>query len=740
MRTTRFGHPTKTALPSSLHACIAWLLLMSAGGPKWVFAQDTQPANSARPTPGPAILTAPYPRAFFFRMSEGFASRTDWGYERWDGAFSRLMGIEGKVLEEELSGREARNIDFFTRFKRQHPDQLVLLHFNGNARRPDWRPERYFAGHWLYYNGSKVLSELSAEESESVVLVEDPRLFMTHIGRFKNNNEDLGICLLDENGKPDWSQSEQVQLLSIDETARALRIKRGCYGTRPRQFPAGTSYIAAHTSEGPWERQGALSWAYNHASTCPKDASGHTCGEVLADELAGLLLPGGQLETFDGVELDSLLHTCLPQRDEAPGRAEDCDADGRPDGGLVQGLNVYGIGVARFCRRLREQLGDRKLLLADGGFLINQRVSGVLNGIESEGWPESRDHQIRDWSSGLNRLWFWRENSRPPVFNYINHKFTAPGEPPGTHVPEVPYSTHRLVQAVAQFTDAGFCYSLSPPPDGGIGPGIWDELIKGREKRIGWLGRPLGPASRLALRSPDLLQGKGKTMSLGFLAEWHGREAELTVDDAELRIAARNSNSSTLRISLRDVPISGQDLFIQVTMRGDPMTGYPREIARLTWLSLTESPARRGGEPDDTVRKRSLRANGTKRNEPSRKQMTWTNTKRFKSGFYFTNLNCKAVDLTFEVEGTEPVWVSGLTAHAGPDVIYREFEHGVVLANSAPHPYTLDLEGILPDQRFRRIPGTTAQDPATNNGELVGGTLTLAGRDALFLARVQGAP
>ena len=74
-----------------------------------------------------------YPRVFFFRQSEAVAANQRLSYEYWEKTFDRLMGIEGKVLEEEVPGRSIRNVEFFTRFKKRHPDQLVLLHFNGNV-------------------------------------------------------------------------------------------------------------------------------------------------------------------------------------------------------------------------------------------------------------------------------------------------------------------------------------------------------------------------------------------------------------------------------------------------------------------------------------------------------------------------------------------------------------------------------------------------------------------------------
>ena len=54
------------------------------------------------------ILNGEYPRVFFFRQAEGQAAQTSVSYEQWEKTFERLMGIEGKVLEEEVPGRSIR--------------------------------------------------------------------------------------------------------------------------------------------------------------------------------------------------------------------------------------------------------------------------------------------------------------------------------------------------------------------------------------------------------------------------------------------------------------------------------------------------------------------------------------------------------------------------------------------------------------------------------------------------------
>ncbi len=821
------------------------------------------------------VLSGGYPHAYFFRSSEGLAAGGRISYERWDACFSRLMGIEGKVLDEEVPGRSLRNVQFFTRFKREHPDQLVLLHYNGNARDPRYRTEKYFAGHWLYYNGARIVGDVPAEEGETEIAVNDPALFRLATGRYRKANEDVGLCMLDADGKPDWQRCEQVQLLDVDAAGKTIRVRRGCFGTKPLAFPAGRSYAAAHMTEGPWGGRSHLMWYYNHSTKCPRDQQGRTCDDVVCDELAAWFSETGELAAFDGLEFDVLHHQAGGR---SPVRGADCDADGRPDFGVFDGVNVYGVGVVEFCRKLREKLGPQRIIQADGTTVRSQRAFRILNGIESEGWPWLGDPEVRDWSGGLNRHLYWRENAHPPVFNYINHKFSAAGPRPGQRIqPDVPPGTHRLVLAVATFTDSAVCYSFVPDAEPGELLGIWDELRKGTERQLGWLGRPLGPAVRLARRRPNVLACRTPAELLPRLS---GAGLKFELDGDRVKVSAEGSASGELRFRVRGVPCDGPDLFVTTTASGSPMCGYPPEAARLMWvgiapdagmLTLPDLPPSgmclRGGKETELVPETgaSLRFNAKRRlggqtldaymahppyrgktgytfwyrdvrvprggrlelstgmgeKSPGRSDgvtfhvlaaeirsgrpgtfvelfkhvqvaaewmphdvsladwagkqvrlkfvadcgpadnsttdhaywggvallgpegrrgatdavrfMSWLGDGDFESGFYFSNVRSDVVDLEWLVEGTEPIWITSVNAYHHIDAIYREFEHGLVLANPSPRPYTFDLDVLLPGRKYRRLRGSARQDPKVNDGTPVAGKLTLRPREGLFL-------
>jgi hypothetical protein len=144
------------------------------------------------------------------------------------------------------------------------------------------------------------------------------------------------------------------------------------------------------------------------------------------------------------------------------------------------------------------------------------------------------------------------------------------------------------------------------------------------------------------------------------------------------------------------------------------MRGYPPEVARRMHVGI---PAE------------------SQRPQKGTRFMTWVNGRDFTSAFYFSTIDADRTDLEFLVEGPEPVWISRVEAYACSDVMCREFERGIVLANPAPHPHAFDLARLFPQCRFRRLRGVPAQDARTNDGSVVGGQVVLGPKDGLFLVR-----
>lgn len=122
-----------------------------------------------------------------------------------------------------------------------------------------------------------------------------------------------------------------------------------------------------------------------------------------------------------------------------------------------------------------------------------------------------------------------------------------------------------------------------------------------------------------------------------------------------------------------------------------------------------------------------------KRNE---RFMTWVNGSDFDSSFYFSNIRSNRIDLEFVVEGSQALWISRIQAYAHPDVIYRQFENGLVVANPSPRPYTFELDKLFPEQRFRRLQGSRTQDTVSNDGSVILEKLNLGPKEGLFLTKI----
>lgn len=822
----------------------------------------------------PDISNMPYPKAFFFRKTEGDATKVGAGsipYKSWSDSYQRLDGIMGKALEEEVPGRSV-NIKSFTQFKQDHPEQLVLLHYNGNARDPRNASKDFYSGHWIYFTGTTTTKEIQAQTGESDIHVRDSSFFNTLIDRSKNKKIDIGICLLDRSGKPDWRVSEQVQLIGINPQQQTIRVKRGSYNTVPLSFPAGKTYVAAHATTGPFGKDSNLLWLYNFSTHSPRNSKGMASYDVLADDLATQFASGGRLAAFDGIEFDVMNHDRGVGHNLNSAIGLDMDADGKADWGYFNGINTYGLGVIELVKTLRQKLGENFIMLADGTTANSQRALAWINGIESEGWPNLTDPEINEWSSGMNRHRYWARFGRQPVLNYINHKFINADDLTLLDTGSIPFSTNRLVIGAAQMFDAFFTYSLLPPKDGGYLVGIWDELRKGKEDKPGWLGFPKGDPISLAKHQQNLLLGKTPSQM-----NWQGTTSTIIQEGNLVEIQGQQSQQD-IQFLLKNLPARGPDITVAIQMRASPLKGYPKEVPRLAWVGLAQKklslidenvpdtgmklrgqeeqpidptvtervrfvpnlalahevhnayfshPPRRGtagytfwqrqveippngmltfftglsqkaATKSDGVTFKVLLKDGTadyvmlfeenirewkwqKHSVPltawankkvtikfeadsgprnnsvadhahwgdavirsgldtpmqgsSAQFTTYVGEKSFESTFYFRNVQAPTIDLSFTIEGANPVWIESVEVYPYPEVLVRQFDNGLVLVNPSDHAYSFDLAKWAGKASYKRLTASKKQDVAVNNGSKVAGSVLVGPKDSLFLIR-----
>lgn len=675
-------------------------------------------------------LSGGYPRTLLFRQSEVLAAELS--YDEWEARMLPFDGIMGKMLAEEIPYGE-RHIEYFTRYKRQHPTKAVFLHFNGSGRRPSFRPQHFFAGHWLYRGGTRLTGTVAAQDT--VLHVQNSSIFSAVFGRYGDRGMDICATRVHADGTPDWNQAEHMQVVAVDQQTRTVTVVRGTHGSEPLSFPSG-AYVAPHEGGGPFsppdDPQSEIGWEYNFSTECPRDKSGRNCVDALLDDLTDLLGPGGVLADIDGVEFDAF-HFQYPRA-----RLEDANGDGVIDEATFNGINTYALGRLQFADALRLRLGPDKILMADdNGVAASNRPnpnSRAFNGIETEGWrSDTEEGTLAEWSTELNLYSHWMQDGHQPRVSYLVHKVV-----PKAAAYPIDYAYFRGVAAAAQMRDVSVAFFIAPgehpdwtlldalQPLGSVPEhppytfDIYDELVGGTQQRGNWLGRPVHATRRLALDTPDVLQGEGVGMSQNFLNSLEGDNVTFARESGRgsPRLVVTQAGpdprlplDQTLEFALPGLTVSDSDLVVAVELQAEPVSGYPDSIARYVTVTLEGS-----GVPLQTA---------------------FVNGSQIQAVFYFRDIPPGQYPLRFVAQGRNPIALQRLTAHAAPDVSFREFEHGVVFANPSPQPYAFDLGRLLPGTRLRRLQGSPGQDPVTNDGSLVASRLNIPGNDALFTLKTE---
>ncbi|MFQ5478948.1 MAG: hypothetical protein ACE5E4_10060, partial [Candidatus Binatia bacterium] len=602
----------------------------------------------------------------------------------------------------------SNHFDDYTRFRREHPEKIANWFHeaspfsDGQTKYDIIDREQFFAGHWTYYENSLITADVVAENGVTEIAVARPDLFFIQQvgpGGWKYVEDDIALCAVGPGGLPDWNLCEQVGLESVDHVGGTIRVHRGLYGTTPLELMAGQAVAAAHAMY-PWGADekgspgGSWSWLINFATDGPKDSSGRSAVDILYDQMAPMMQPGGALEVYDGIGLDVLV---TRPNERSTGRVADTDGDGAPDGGMRGTVNVFELGAYEFVRRLGEAWPD-KVLVCDGA---GDRFIGVCNGIETEWWPGWGDVSFEGWSTGLNVSSFWAQNAgRSPAFSDVNH-WIGGGAGAG-----VPHSASRLVFAGAVFTDSVVTSMFLPAAEPGEVIGAWDEWRRGTDHQIGWLGQPLGPPIRLAAEQPDLLGGVGQVMDPSILGFVTGDQIDFAVSGGVLHVTPQLAEPEFF---VSPIAFAGGDLYVRFKISADKLPEHAAlDIARGLSVSVVSG---------------------------SSEQLSLAHVDSFEAGFYFRDVVADGGSIALKIAllGEAPVHISDFTVHSYPDVVAREFEHGLVLANPSNSDFTFDINALTPGRSYRRLQGSPEQAPEFNDGSLLGPTLALGPLDAAFL-------
>lgn len=653
------------------------------------------------------ILDGNYPRAGYFRVAENTIrdeyDGVEESYEEWRDLFSDLSGIMGKTEYEELvkNNPYEQILDWFQRYKQDFPNKYVVVHFNGRGRVPNYRLGEYFAGHWLHFEGCDVLSDLPAEsdsswEEEVWVQVEDTSCFKLDNGRQNNRPDDVTLVRRNPDGSLDWSYAEEVRLQDIDTEGGRILIKRSMFNTTSLSFSSTNTYAAAHIMGGPWGDTFNMVWYGNFSTECPRDAQGRTYADVLCDELAGNFEPGGRWALFDGVEFDVMQGepgTGYHPSHRAEGHLADVDGDGIQDDGIVDGVQSYGLGVYEFLHDLRDAVGTNRIIAADGRAANAQKVGGgVLNGVEMEGMPAQEPTGFVDWSTPLNMLDFWKPETQTPRFNYGAVRYNKARELSEEEL----FRYYRLSLAAASFTD-GFIMAMSSTTNR-LTPAL--DLTIGREgSAIGWLGAPTGERVHLASQSADELQERGNPVSPDIFLSDNPDMPWLKPNPSNFPAAMQINASGNLEVApagteesfqfkIKNVPYSNEEVFIEMRIRSKgAIPGYPADYNRYITAQVDGI----------TTKAKTLSAYFNSEWQVFRFYFANTVDLVEDTDVVFNPSGEDRLDIEFTVWGpSTPVEISRVTVHDAPEVVYRSFERGAIVANLSESSVDFDLSEASP--------------------------------------------
>lgn len=693
------------------------------------------------------IFTHPPPRAFYFRKDSN-VRKTDphlWQntMRRLDGYMANAIGENGVFWEKELTIP-------MTRLKTENPFKLVNVHFAERERARSQCASQgspYFAGHWLHYPGSILTTKISITDTE--IDIKDIEPFKEAL---KYNATDIALCSVDKSNVHNWKYAEELVLLSVNSAESTIKVKRGQHNSTAFAFDSG-SYVAPHAYSAHTPNQ----WAYNYATTGPLDENNHSAVDIQLEEWRKWIFGDskdqvGPFYNWTGISFDvSYWHVNGVNK----GKFLHIDAndDGIADDGIVDGVEVYGMGQLEFHRRLRDMLGNKYIIVAKGQHHETQRSVDYINGIEHEGFPCDKDWGILDWGGAINRLLFWnitqREKSNFLNFNHIIMKWPQQPEKPLI-------SSIRVVLAAAVVTDSVISIGdILPKPDKKMDPysifGLWDELRKGVSNLTHWLGWPLVDVQqpRLGLTTTDLLQEIGCNVTNTFLNMWHSKtgatfdryphsSSHIFSPDWSLRIAGPGTDSkaymnATFSLEFLPIPVlNGNDLLVSFDISAIPRTPlYEAGVPRLIWVQLLGSAL----DPQEQW------------TAGKGQQMALVGQVVYRAVFYFRDVQWKDVingenncplNLRVYIEGTQAVYIRNMTIHNAPDLWARQFENGAVLINPSSKPQHIDISQAFfsngdDNISLCRLKGVKGQDPITNNGKSIGTNLTLPALDALFL-------
>lgn len=648
-----------------------------------------------------------WPKRFVFRGEYMWSLNSEYPAFVQSGMFSDGYIQKYVPYDEAYKVHPSRTAGFVSRLKHEDPSKTMLLHWDAeeHVNNIPESSSKYFPGHWITYEGSRLSSDLTRSATE--IYVDDIAPFAVRTRNKKARSEwecpVLMIVAVDPEGNPDWKRHEYVAIDDVDEAAGKITVRRAQALSEAMAFPEGS-----RVSPMPTYLSSEHLFMFNYSTLCPRDENGHNAVDVQLEELFGLFdSRTGLLKDLDGISFDVL--NWQPPCDRS---RIDSDGDGKADGAVdpVTGEDLWQTGAYRFQRELRAHFGEDFILLNDSYARRDQRALGIFNGFESEGLVRHND-AFRGFSKTVNIYSYWMKNN--PLDNQLY-----------TIVPKLknPEDMDREEQFLRLCAGTATCLgaALNTPPAASE-QDIQDELKGGKLNKPHWLGRPVGDMVNLGLDGHDLLRDSGPAGLAGmFVPDKNITETA----DGIVRISSHGSGRYDDKCEFRTVtfhiPENVDNIVLSFDiMSGSPVRGMSADVPKIVSVEAVGLPVYEKNTAYNGMYNDMWGLCGTKGYD--------TQT------FLYRQVGGKDLSFRFEIEGGGDYFIRNLCLRVSDGVLYREFENGVVIVNPSFSAVPFDLD-VFGDWTFRRIDGSSS----VNDGETVTGTvIEIPGLDSVFLMKAE---
>jgi len=612
-----------------------------------------------------------YPQYFVFRGE--LVKNIHNSYETWSAAFGDCSGLMRKFVNDELIIYPNSPV-WANRYSEEHPEKLVLMHLNGEARQVVDFPEvlqRYFPGHWVHLPGSMAADGVKA--LDNTIRVANARAFTmrgyvidrtTRPATFAPQN--VILVRVDKQGNRLWYESEYATLTAVDYKTNTISLKRGEFHTSPRDFAGGELYIAP-IAGGKWGKD--VMWFYNLSSACPKDKSGKQAWEVFADEIAGWFSAGGVVQNVQGIAFDVNYFDIADRYS-----TWDTDNDGVADGGVSAdgGRNLWREGDWKFLSRLRGEMGPDFILSSDSENDNNQQAVGVMDGMESEGLVQ-HDDMWRGFSRAVNTHLYWKANNTSKYdYRYVVLKLNGADE-------KRPGQLRRFGAASACCLEA-FVTDVQPR-----------DFMPAAFSAPGSLGRAQGELVRYAKTTKPVFRlDAGTGAGAARMKEMIDAPlCQVALADGGGGVVIRGKQAGQrMTFSIKNVELPAGDVTIFVKARAiDPLDGFNTgdRVPRIMWLRPATLPDYGEGDRLNEYYTRIYGMIGTRRTE----ELSYY-FRRMAAG---TGAGTQTLDV--EVQGTGAIELSSLEVYGAPDVIARRFDKAIVAVNPSLEPVRVDIAALF---------------------------------------------